>query len=186
MVKPLVRCIWDSRSLVLAVVSAALLSACAGDDMADLKSYVATVKARPAGRIPPLPAFETYVTVPYAAAHLRDPFMQFMVAAEPTETAQPQVQQSNIHPPRTHKSEPLEKFPLDGLKFVGLLERQGERWAIIMAPDKLVHRVKVGNYLGQNYGKIVSISETKIELVETISNGMGGWVESPATLGVVE
>jgi type IV pilus assembly protein PilP len=173
--------------MVIALTSTALLTACTGNDMDDLTSYVASVKARPAGRIPPLPAFETYVTVPYVAAHLRDPFMPYMAAADTgAPPAQVSTQQSSIRPPVTHKPEPLEKFPLDGLKFVGLLERQGERWAIIMAPDKLVHRVKVGNYLGENYGKIVSITETKIELVETISNGLGGWIESPATLSVVE
>lgn len=173
--------------LAFAVTTASLLTACAGDDMDDLRAYVAKEKAKPAGRIPPLPAFEAYVTVPYAAGHLRDPFMPFMEAADTgAPQTQAQAQQSNIRPPSTHKPEPLEKFPLDGLKFVGLLERRGERWAIIMAPDKLVHRVKIGNYLGENYGRIVSITETKIELMETVSNGMGGWIESPATLSVVE
>lgn len=175
------------KLVVLGVLCATLLSACAGDDMADLKSYMAAVKARPAGRIPPLPAFETYVTVPYAAAHMRDPFLPFADIEEtPAPSAQATGQMSNISPPTTRKPEPLEKFPLDALKFVGLLERQGERWAIITAPDKLVHRVKLGNHMGQNYGKIVSITESRVELTETISNGMGGWVERPATLGVVE
>lgn len=175
------------RHVAVVVMATVLLTACTGDDMDDLRSYVAKEKAKPAGRIPPLPAFEAYVTVPYTAGQLRDPFMPFMEAVD-TGAQQPQAaaQQSNIKPPSTHKPEPLEKFPLDGLKFVGLLERTGERWAIIMSPDKLVQRVKVGNYLGENYGRIVSISETKIELMETISNGLGGWVERPATLSVVE
>jgi type IV pilus assembly protein PilP len=184
---PLVRIGRSCLLLALVVAASSLLTACAGDDMDDLRTYVAKEKTKPAGRIPPLPAFETYVTVPYAAGHMRDPFMPFMEAADTgAPQTQAQTQQSNTRPPHTHKPEPLEKFPLDGLKFVGLLERQGERWAIIMAPDKLVHRVKVGNYLGENYGKIVSITETKIELMETVSNGMGGWIESPATLSVVE
>lgn len=173
------------KKLLLVMIAAALLTSCAGDDMADLQSYVATVKARPAGRIPPLPAFETYETVPYAAGHLRDPFMPFMEAMDMA-SSHPGTQAPSTPPPNAHKPEALEKFPLDGLKFVGLLERQNERWAIIMAPDKLVHRVKVGNYLGENYGRIISITETKVELTETIPDGMGGWAERPATLGVVE
>lgn len=178
---------WKGVMVAMAVVATLTLTGCADDDMVDLRDFVAQEKAKPAGRIPPLPAFETYVTVPYAAGHLRDPFMPFMEAVdEAGAQGDTQAAQSSVRPPSTHKPEPLEKFPLDALKFVGLLERQGERWAIITAPDKLVHRVKVGNYLGENYGKIVSITETKIELMETVSNGLGGWVERPATLSVVE
>lgn len=171
------------RVPLLMAVLATLLAGCSEDDMSDLRSYIASVKARPAARIPPLPTFETYVTVPYAAAHLRDPFAAYVDTPDAPPSA---LQQSDTRPPDTHKPEPLEKFPLDGLKFVGLLERESQRWAIIAAPDKLVHRVKVGNYLGQNFGKIVSITETRIELMETVSNNMGGWVERPASLNVVE
>ncbi len=171
------------KALALFFVCTTLLSACSSYDMGDLKEYVASVKARPAGRIPPLPTFETYVSVPYAASNLRDPFMPYMEIAEPTATP---TQPSNIRPPITHKLEPLEKFPLDALKYVGLLERRGERWGIIVAPDKLVHHVKVGDYLGENNGRVTSISETKIELMETVSNGMGGWIERPAAISVVE
>jgi type IV pilus assembly protein PilP len=158
-----------------------LLSGCSSDNMDDLRAYVQSVKARPASRIPPLPTFETYVNFPYSAAHLRDPFAPFV-----PEGAVAQQQPGAIKPPITHRREPLEEFPLDSLKFVGLLERAGERWAIISAPDGLIHRVNVGNYIGQNYGKITSISESKIELMETVSNGLGGWVERPAALSVVE
>ena len=172
------------RALGIAVACALFLTACSSDDMADLKSYVATVKARPAGRIPPLPAFETYVTVPYTAAHLRDPFMPFMDIAESGPA--PSQKPSTTKPPQTHKPEALEKFPLDGLKFVGILERGSERWGIIIAPDNLVHHVKIGDYLGENNGKITSISETKIELVETVSDGAGGWTDRPAAISVVE
>lgn len=173
--------------VVMAVTSATLLTACTGDGMDDLREFVDKEKKKPASKIPALPVFETYVSVPYAAAHLRDPFAPYMVAEDTGAPKTPdQPKGPIIRPPTTHKAEALEKFPLDGLKFVGLLERRNERWAIIMAPDKMVHRVKVGNYLGENYGRIVSISETKIELVETVSNGMGGWIESPATMSVVE
>lgn len=173
----------NAKALGFVIVCSALITACSSYDMGDLKEYVASVKARPAGRIPPLPTFETYVSVPYAASNLRDPFMPFMEIAEPTATP---TQPSNIRPPSTHKPEPLEKFPLDALKYVGLLERRGERWGIIVAPDKLVHHVKVGDYLGENNGRVTSISETKIELMETVSNGMGGWIERPAAISVVE
>ncbi len=171
-----------NRRLAGAVVACAMLmTGCVGDELADLREHVTTTKAKKGERIPPLPTFESYMTVPYAAAHLRDPFSSY---TEVDDIAQ--VKKSDTLPPSTHKPEPLEKFPLDGLKFVGLLERESERWAIISAPDKLVHRVKVGNYLGQNYGRITSITESKVEVMETVSDGMGGWTERPAALSVVE
>lgn len=166
----------------IAVACAMLMSGCIGDELSDLREHVTTTKAKKGERIPPLPTFETYMTVPYAAANLRDPFLPVFVDDIPPTSSK----KSDSLPPRTHKPEPLEMYPLDGLKFVGLLERQDERWAIISAPDKLVHRVKVGNYLGQNYGRITSITESKVEVMETVSDGMGGWIERPAALSVVE
>jgi type IV pilus assembly protein PilP len=82
--------------------------------------------------------------------------------------------------------EPLEAFPLDSLRFVGHMEQEGRVWAVITAPDSLVYRVEEGNYLGQNFGRISLISESRIEIREIIPNGLGGWVERDATLSLEE
>lgn len=169
----------------MVLIISAIMTGCAGDDLNDVRDFVAQERARPGSKIPPLPTFETYVTVPYAAAHLRGPFTPLAEMGDvSSNTPVGDVGQPPIA--MTHKPEALEKFPLDGLKFVGLLERNEQRWAIITSPDKLVHRVKLGNYLGQNYGRIVSITEMRIEVMETVSDGLGGWVERPAALNVVE
>ena len=68
--------------------------------------------------------------------------------------------------------------------FVGQLEKDNEQWAIVTSPDSLVHRVKVGNYIGQNFGKITAVTESQLEITELIQDGMGGWIERDAALSL--
>ena len=84
------------------------------------------------------------------------------------------------------RREALEAFPLDALKMVGTLAQKDGVWAIIKAPDGLVYRVTRNNYLGQNYGRITKISEDKVELVEIVPDGLGGWQERRASLVLAE
>lgn len=170
------------------VISALMLTGCFGDEMSDLKSYIASVKARPASKIPPLPTFESYVTVPYEAKQLRPPFTPPQQVQEDL-TPPPVANKGGkapTRPPVNRKLEPLESYSLDALKFVGYLAKNGVRWAAIATPDKLIQHVRIGDHMGQNYGKVVSITETRIEILEIIEDGMGGWSEQPATLSVVE
>lgn len=159
------------------------LTACASNDFTDLQSYIRQVKARPAGRIAPVPEFETYETYAYSASNLRDPFKMFDNDAEVVETPQTN---NGLQPDLNRNKETLEQYPLDTLHFVGDLEKDGEKWAIITSPDNLVHRVKVGNHLGTNYGEIVAITDTKIIINEIIRDGMGGWIKREAALSLSE
>mgnify|MGYP002712004664 CR=1 FL=1 len=167
----------------VAIVAAMLLAGCSGDDHSDLQAYVARVKAKKAGRIKPLPEFKSYETFAYKADGRHDPFAPFQEEAQVT-----QANDNGDGPrPDLHRhKEALESFPLDGLKFVGTMERKGQEWAIISAPDKLVYRVKTGNYVGQNYGEIMQITEDKISIREIVPNGLGGWVKRDAALALAE
>ena len=78
----------------------------------------------------------------------------------------------------------LEQFPLDGLRMVGSLEINQIKAGLVQATDGLVHRVTVGNHLGQNYGRVTSISDSEIELVEIIPDGLGGYIQRPASIGL--
>ncbi|HET8699122.1 MAG TPA: pilus assembly protein PilP, partial [Gammaproteobacteria bacterium] len=78
----------------------------------------------------------------------------------------------------------LEQFPLDSLTMVGTLSDQRASFALVQSADGLVHRVTVGNHMGQNYGRIVSISDTEIKLVEIVSDGLGGYLERPASVAL--
>ncbi|MDH5784168.1 MAG: pilus assembly protein PilP [Chromatiales bacterium] len=169
------------RALVLLMVM--LIAACSLNANQDLYDRVAEIKARPAGKIPPLPVFKEYRTVPYSAMQLADPFKNFMaeVPAEVSVDVQP-----IDSPLKGRNLEALEEYPLDTLRFVGQLTKDGSDWAIITSPDMIVHRVRVGNHMGKNYGEIISIGEDKVLIEEIIPDELGGWVKRDAALSLAE
>ena len=169
---------------LLVALLAGGLAGCSNDDMSDLKAYVKKVESRKGGRIKPLPEFKTYENYAYVAGERRDPFKPVREVTAPEQGQQ--TAGSGIQPDFDRRRETLEAFPLDALKFVGHLQRKGDEWALISAPDGLVHRVQVGNYLGQNHGKIEAITETKVKLTEIVPDGTGGWIEREAALALNE
>ena len=80
----------------------------------------------------------------------------------------------------------LEQFPLDTLEMVGTLADRRASFGLVQTKDGLVHRVAVGNHMGQNFGRIVAISDSEIQLVEIISDGLGGYLERPAAIGLAD
>lgn len=161
-----------------------LLAACGGGETQDLRQYVEQVRGKQNSRIEPLPEFTPYETFLYQASELRSPF-------RPSEGGTPddvltQSQDSGVRPDSNRPREALEAFPLDTLRMVGTLDQDGESWALVRTSDGTIHRVQPGNYLGQNHGKIVNISEYEIELVEIVPDGLGGWMERQASLALSE
>ena len=165
--------------LALFITGILSLTACSGGRYGDLEAFFEDVRSQPKGRIEPLPEVIPYETFAYRDKELRDPFVQY-VEELVTYT------DSNLRPDMNRKREPLEQYPLDTLEFVGHLEKSGVRWGLVSAPDKSVYRVQVGNYVGKNYGKIISITETSIKLVEIIPSGAGSWVDREASLALNE
>lgn len=158
-----------------------LLSACSGQSgFKDLEEYVTRVKSGPPGRMEPVPDFKAYETYAYSVFGARDPFEPLREEAPVTAKAST----STLVPNARRNREALEKFPLDTLHFAGHLQQGDKQWAIVTSPDGLVHRVQEGNYLGQNFGKIVAVSETQLQIVEVVSDATGGWVERPAALSL--
>lgn len=158
----------------------AAMVGCSSQRYDDLDSYIEDVKRKTKGRIEPLPEVKTYEAYTYQAHDLRDPFTPY--EEQPSE----ELAQPGVSPDTQRKREALEAFPLDSLSFVGHLERDGVLWGLVSAPDKSIYRVQVGNYMGKNFGEILSISETAILLKEIIPNGSGGWVEREASLALTE
>ena len=163
------------KHIALALVAAATLAGCS-DNLGDLEAKVTEIKARPGGRIEPLPEVKPYETFTYAAATLRSPFVAGMPASATATTG--------VRPDQNRPREFLEQFSLDTLKMVGTLKLEGRQFGLVQTKDGLVHRVLPGQYVGQNDGKIVSISDAKISLVEIVPDGMGGYMERPAALGL--
>ena len=166
------------NGLVIALVAAGL-SACVGDND-DLDQYINEVKARPGGRIEPLPEITPYEVFTYVAdaEGVRSPFVPDT----------PQVTTSGagggIRPDSARSREFLEGFPLDTLRMVGTLDIASTTYGLVQTSDGLIHRVVPGNYMGQNDGRITDISESEIELVEIISDGIGGYLERDAAISL--
>jgi type IV pilus assembly protein PilP len=151
-----------------------LLGSACTSGMDELQQYVAQVKARKSTKIDPIPQIKQYEAFTYVAGDRRDPF---------TPTV-PESARGNegIRPDLNRNKEPLEEFPLDALKMVGVIDYNKVLYAMVRAPDGVIHRVTVGNYMGQNFGKIVKITESEVALDEIVPDGFGGFKEQPATL----
>jgi len=169
---------------------AAGLSACVSSDKSDLEQQVQQILARPGGRIEPLPEIKPYEAYAYQSDKegTRDPFELFyqksVEVAEKDENKG--LSEAQIKEIRYRNREELESFELDSLRMVGTLEDQSSQWGIVKDPNGTVHRVKVGNYMGTNIGKILNIFEDKIELREIIRNPDGRWIEREAALALAE
>ena len=162
--------------LIGAMVS--LLAACGGG-MDDLIEKVAEVKSRKSGRIEPLPQVKQYEAFVYEPGDRPDPFV----------TPEPQQDTADSAGPRpdlNRPKEPLEEFPLDSLRMQGIIQTPASIFALVRAPDGVLHRVSIGDHLGQNYGQIKAIAESEISIAELVPDGFGGWVTRPATLALAE
>jgi len=163
------------------ILGAALLGlAACGGDMDDLDQYINEVKSRPGGRIDPLPEIEPYEVFTYMAdaQGVRSPFVP------DTPQVATSGQDGGVGPDPNRSREFLEGFPLDTLSMVGTLYMGDTMYGLVQTSDGLIHRVVPGNYLGQNDGRIANISESEIQLVEIISDGIGGYIERDAAISL--
>lgn len=161
---------------ITGVALAALALGGCGRDTADLAAWVAEVKARPAPPLDALPPLRTFPPYEYTADTLRDPFSAPLGNRDG----------SGPRPDPNRRKEALEAFPLDALRMVGTIGTGPSTVALVLAPDKVTYRVRVNNYLGQSDGRVASVSADRVEIVELVSDGAGGWLERQAGLALVE
>jgi type IV pilus assembly protein PilP len=169
----------------LGVCLASLLTACSqGNGFSDLDKFMADTRAKPRGHVEPLPEFKAYEAFSYSAADRRAPF-EPPIDVQLTMANEEPV--SNVEPDLDRPKEVLENFDLKSLRMVGTLQGvDGTLFALIRDNEGGIHRVRTGNYMGQNYGRVVGVSDTRVELVEIVPNGRGGWVERPRSLSLDE
>ncbi|MDH3527667.1 MAG: pilus assembly protein PilP [Gammaproteobacteria bacterium] len=178
---------WGCNNMLRWLTAIALsgsMAACTDNPTADLETYVKETKDQQRSSIEPLPEFEPFESYIYQANELRDPFTEPTFAHAPTSVAQ--AGGSGIKPDFDRAREPLEEYPLDSLRMVGTLEQDQDSWALILDTEETIHRVQHGHYMGQNYGKIVRVSEFEVELMEIIPDGLGGWMERQASIAISE
>lgn len=159
-------------------VAAVLMAGC-GSGMDDLEQRVGEVKARKSQQIEPVPQIKQFEAFAYMPGDRRDPFQQARL--DPGESSA-----SGPRPDLNRSREPLEEFPLDALRMQGVIETTKAVYALVKAPDGVIHRVSVGNHMGQNYGQIQAIEESEITLAEIVPDGFGGWISRPAALALAE
>jgi type IV pilus assembly protein PilP len=167
------RTIASPARAVLLGLACLSLAACFGG-RGDLEKWVAEVKARPAPPLDPLPVMQQFETFEYAAQNLRDPFSEAFAGGDA----------GGLRPDPGRRKQTLEQFPLDSLDMVGTLGRGAGVVALVLAPDKVTYRVRPGVYLGQSDGRVTAVHEDRIELVELVPDGAGGWLERPATIAL--
>jgi len=169
--------------LIPLVALVSTLAACGGD-MSDLERFIDETKTRHHGKVDPLPEFPPYRTFTYTVDAVRDPFRpQTDLTASPVAA---EAEYSGPRPEATRRREPLEGYPVDALKMVGLLQQRAQTWGLVRDPEGTIHRVQPGNYAGQNHGRIVQVSETRIDIVELVPDGLSGWVNRDAQLAMTE
>ncbi|MBK7251580.1 MAG: pilus assembly protein PilP [Gammaproteobacteria bacterium] len=165
-----------SMAMVFTCAVLALTGCSSADD--DLAQFIAATKKEPGGRVEPLPEVKPYESFAYQAQYLRSPFIPSAAGGASG--------LSSIRPDMKRNREFLEQFPLDTLRMVGTLKLASDTFGLVQTKDGLVHRVRPGNYIGGAEGRILSITPSKITLVEIVPDGLGGYMERPAALALNE
>lgn len=172
------------HTALVALVASVALSGC-GRDMSDLEQYIGEVNARSAPPLDPIPQMKPYEPFIYARHDQPSPFTS-LTQDEPEALASAAQTTGGLKPDFSRNREPLEEFPLDGIRMLGTLDFRQQRFALLSAPDGVVHRATHGDHLGQNFGKIVAISDTEVRLEEIVPDGLGGYMKRPATVAISE
>jgi len=166
--------------VLLSLLAVALLSGCAETDHSDLSSYMDEVKARPKSRIPPLPTIKTVAPFAYQASTMRSPFEPPRVIRRPNRNPDgPQVK-----PDPNRVKQYLEQFPIAQLAMVGTLAQGGNLYGLVRDGEGVVHRIRNGDYMGTDHGKVERLDDVAIELIEIVSDGTGGWVQRVRTVAL--
>ncbi|MCH9698111.1 MAG: pilus assembly protein PilP [Gammaproteobacteria bacterium] len=162
----------------LATVLMTTLFGCAQQEYSDLHQYVNEVKSRPPVALKPLPEMQAVIAYEFIPEGLRNPFAPFKAEVDAVDMPL----YSGVRPDASRPKEELETFALDSLRMTGTLEQNNVVWALVRDTENKIHRVSAGNYMGQNDGRILRVTEDKVELIEIVPDGPGAWREQQAFL----
>ncbi len=173
--------VFSSAPYALLMAGTIVLSGCADKDVSDLEKEISAIKARPKQQIEPLPEIKVIQPFIFNPEGLRDPFKAVEISDQEIDAAT-----GGVRPDTTRVKEELESYSLDSLRMVGTIDLDNHLWGLIKASDGSIHRVKVGNYMGKSYGKIIHIDKERIELVELVPDKPGTWREQQASIALAE
>lgn len=173
------------RKLVKGAAGLALLtlmSACGpSGDFSDIDQFMKEMDGRPPGRIDPLPTMETVPPFAYQAGNKRSPFEPPVLVKRVERRSGPQVK-----PDFNRVKQFLERFTIAQLSMVGTLGQGGAMFALIQDGEGGVHRVRHGDYMGSDHGKVQQVGDNSLELLEIVPDGSGGWVERERTVQLTQ
>jgi type IV pilus assembly protein PilP len=175
----------SSRWLLMGFVAFVLVG-CGTSNEDELRQWVAEQRNQTRPKVEPIPEPKQFTPQAYTEGSATDPFsMQKLAQAFKRESTQVTANAALVAPEMARRKEALEAYPLDAMTMVGSLNKAGQPVALIRL-DNLLYQVRVGNYLGQNYGRITKIAETEITLREIVQDATGDWVERAASLQLQE
>ncbi len=174
------------QRLTLFLFCLSLVAACSSSEEEQLQQWMAQQRNQTRSRVERLPEPTKFTPQAYTQEGVIEPFSsQKLAQALKRDAGQPAPSSVLIAPEMARRKQPLEASPLDAVVMVGSLIRAGQPVALVRV-DNLLYQVRVGNYLGQNYGKVTKVSETGISLREIVQDAAGEWVERTATLQLQE
>jgi len=174
------------RHTSLALSLALVLTACSMSEQDEVREWMNQQKAITKPQVQPIPEPKKFTPQNYTQEGATDPFSrEKLTQALKRESAQSTSNAALVAPELARRKEPLESYPLDAMKMVGSLLKEGKPVALVRV-DNLLYQVRPGNYLGQNYGRITKVAETELMLREIVQDAAGEWIERPATLQLQE
>jgi type IV pilus assembly protein PilP len=164
---------------LLAVMLCAALAGCGDDGFDDLRAFMESTGKDGKNQIEPLPAVQKVDIFEYRPDDLLDPFMP--------RSLRPTGKGGGLQPDLERPRQPLEEFPIDALRLVGTMRKPATPLrAIVKDPKGTLHTVGVGSRIGQNFGKVVAVSEDGLQITELVQDAGGEWVESKAVMTMTE
>lgn len=176
----------DARTLIVAAAVGMVLAGCGSSGGEELQEWMAQQRAQTKPKVDPIPEPKKFTPQAYTQEATTDPFSNLkLTQALKRESSQATSNAALVAPELARRKEPLESFPLDAMHMVGSLRKEGLPVALVKV-DNLLYQVRPGNYLGQNFGKILKVGETEVVMREIVQDATGEWIERPATLQLQE
>ena len=172
--------------LLAALAAAVVLAGCGASGREEIEQWMREERATTKPHVTPIPEPKKFTPQAYTQESTTDPFSNVkLTQALKRDAAQTSSNAALVAPELARRKEPLEAYPLDAMKMVGSLIKEGQPVALLRV-DNLLYQVRPGNYLGQNYGKIMKVGETEVVLREIVQDAAGEWTERTATLQLQE
>lgn len=172
-------------SVIAAVAASVLLAACSDTSIDSTRQWMQEQQRNAKPSVKPLPEPKKYEALQYQPAQGAEPFSQSRLTQALGAMALTGPGSAMLLREQSRRKEPLEAYPLDAMAYVGTLQKDGAPVALVKV-DNLLYQVRVGNHLGQNFGRVTHIKEGQLELQEIAQDATGEWIERTSTLDLQE